>query len=212
MKHKNTKRWGALTRLPVPVLCAAAAAVLWLAWGAGLLLFDTVCGAVGRITPQTVTLSDTALYTLDQLEAVDADTLRSTEGDPKLFLNPGQPVRTVRLVAQYSAEGSEMDLYYHLPGRGYDPNLRLWPTLTAPGEYTYTLPFYAGQGLRLDLCDRIGVEVTITEIRLNEPQPWYSYYVPSLWQLFWLAAGAGLAACTIETCRELFPNRKNKTR
>ena len=201
-----------LRALPTPLVCGAAAVVLWLLCGLGLFVFDTVCFATGRLTPQTVTLQNEALYTLDQLVRVEENILISTEGDSKLFLSPGQPVRTVRLVAQYSRPGSEMDLYYHLPGRGYSQSLRLWPTRTAEDEYRYTVPFFAGQGLRLDLCDRSNIQITVTAIHLNEPQPWYSYFVPTLWQLFWLAAGAGLAACTIELCRDLFPNRKYKTR
>jgi hypothetical protein len=206
------KRLKALLALPTPLLCGIAAAVLWLVCAAGLLLFDTLCYATGRITQQTVTLQDTALYTLDQLEFADAETLVSTEGDSKLFLSPGQPVRRLRLEAHYSVADSEMDLYYHLPGRGYSQKLRVWPTQTGAGEYTYTVPFFAGQGLRLDLCDHSGVRVTAVTIHLNEPLPWYGYFIPTLWQLFWLAAGAGLAACAIELCRELFPNRKYKTR
>lgn len=199
-------------RLPVPLVCGGAALLLWLVCAVGLLVFDTVCYATGRLSPQTITLQNEAVYTLEQLDRVGEDTLVSTEGDSKMFLNPGQPVRTVRLVAQYSRSGSEMDLYYHLPGRGYSRSLRLWPTQTDENEYRYTVPFFAGQGLRLDLCDRSAIEVTVTAIHLNEPQPWYSYFVPSLWQLFWLAAGAGLAGCTIELCRDFFPNRKYKTR
>ena len=38
------------------------------------------------------------------------------------------------------------------------------------------------------LCDRSNIQITVTAIHLNEPQPWYSYFVPTLWQLFWLAA------------------------
>lgn len=206
MKHLLKR----LAALPTPALCLLAAALLWLAGAAALLAFDTLCYATGRYTTQTVTLTDAGLYTLDQLERTGENTLRSTEGDPKLFLNPGQPVRTLRLVAAYSDTESEMDLYYHLPGRGYTQSLRLWPTLTAPDEYTYTLPVYAGQGLRLDLCDHSGVTIQLTAIVLNEPQPWYDYFVPSLWQAFWLAAGAGLAACALDLGRELLPRRAGK--
>jgi len=201
-------------RLPVWAACYAAAAVLWFAFGAFLLGFDTLCYAVGRLRPQTITLSDTTLYTLEQLEYDGQNTLRSTEGDPKLFLTPGQPVRTLRLVAGYDTEGQEKDLYYHLPGGGYNPKLRVWPTKTAADEYVYTVPFYAGQNLRLDLCDQSGVSVQVRAIVLNEPQPWYSYLVPSLWQLLWLTALPGLAACGLQLAGEaaapLF-ERKNKT-
>lgn len=203
-----------LLSLPLPAICLLAAAAVWLVCGAALLTIDTFSYAAGRLHTQTVTLADTELYTLEQLEFAGetGDTLRSTEGDSKLLLSPGQPVRTLRLVAEYSQDGSEMDLYYHLPGQGYSRNLRCWPTRTAVGEYSYTVPFYAGQGLRLDLCDRSNITVKLTAIVLNEPQPWYCYFVPSLWQLFWLGAAAGLAACILSLCKELLPNRNKKTR
>lgn len=207
---KRSMSFRKMPALPLPALCALAAAVLWLLSAVFLLAFDSLCYATGRLTPQTVTLADSELYTLEQLEFLSADTLVSTEGDSKLFLTPGQPVRTLRLVAEYSQDGSEKDLYYHLPGQGYSQKLRLWPTQTAGEEYSYTVPFYAGQNLRLDLCDRSGIEVRVKAIVLNEPQPWYSYFVPSPWQLFWLAAGAGLAACTLALIRDALPKRKRK--
>ncbi|MBQ7859047.1 MAG: hypothetical protein IJ347_02780 [Faecalibacterium sp.] len=191
-----------LPHLPLWAWCYLLAAALWLVYSGAVLAFDTLCYATGRLRPQTVTLNDTALYTLEQLEYDGQSTLISTEGDPKLFLTPGQPVRTLRLVAQYSAEGQEKDLYYHLPGRGYTAALRVWPTLTGPDEYSYTVPFYAGQNLRLDLCDRSGVAITVQAIVLNEPQPIASYFVPSLWQLLWLTALPGLAACGLQLAAE----------
>ena len=214
MNDRRNRAVRRLRTLPLPVLCLLAALALRLICGAGLWAFDAAGYAAGRLHTQTITLADTELYTLHQLEfAGEAGaTLRSTEGDSQLLLSPGQPVRTLRLVAEYSSDGCEMDLYYHLPGRGYSQQLRCWPTRTAAGEYSYTVPFFAGQGLRLDLCDRSNVTVWVKAIVLNEPLPWHYYLVPSPWQLFWLAAGAGLAACMLSLCRELLPNRNKKTR
>ena len=129
--------------------------------------------------------------------------LTSTTGDAQLLLNPGTLVRRLRLVARYEGEASaEKDLYYHLPGFGYTPRLRVWPTAQPDGSWLYTLPRFAGQGLRLDLADTAGVAVELTAIVLNERRPWQEYFIPSAWQLFWLAVLPGLAGCALTLKRE----------
>ena len=122
---------------------------------------------------------------------------------PAPLLNPGTLVRRLRLVARYEGEASaEKDLYYHLPGFGYTSRLRVWPTAQPDGSWLYTLPRFAGQGLRLDLADTAGVAVELTAIVLNERQPWQEYFIPSAWQLFWLAVLPGLAGCALTLKRE----------
>ena len=79
----------------------------------------------------------------------------NTTGDAQLLLNPGTLVRRLRLVARYEGEASaEKDLYYHLPGFGYTSRLRVWPTAQPDGSWLYTLPRFAGQGLRPQQCGR----------------------------------------------------------
>lgn len=58
------------------------------------------------------------------------------------------------------------------------------------------------QGLRLDLADTAGVAVELNAIVLNDRQPWQEYFVPSAWQLFWLAVLPGLAGCALTLKRE----------
>ena len=98
--------------------------------------------------------------------------------------------------------GGEKDLYYHLPGFGYTPLLRVWPASQPDGSWLYTLPRFAGQGLRLDLADSAGVRLELEAIVLNERLPAWRYFVPSVWQLFWLAALPGLAGCAVTLKRE----------
>ena len=76
------------------------------------------------------------------------------------------------------------------------------PTAQPDGSWLYTLPRFAGQGLRLDLADTAGVAVELTAIVLNERLPWQEYFVPSAWQLFWLAVLPGLAGCALTLKRE----------
>lgn len=192
-----TGRFAACKRLPLPAACSLLVILLWLGAALFTAAFDAVSYATGRLRTQTITLADTEYYTLYGLERTGENALLSTDWDAQLMLTPGQPVRTLRLVARYSRDTCEKDLYYHLPGQGYTRRLRVWPTRTGAEEYRYAVPLYAGQNLRLDLCDETGVEVTGLTIVLNEPQPLWRYFLPTPWQLFWLAAAAGLAACAL---------------
>lgn len=177
--------------------------VLLLLSMAGSLALDSLLYAFGVYEQKTVTLADTDQYTLVNMEESSPGVLTSTTGDAQLLLTPGTLVRRLRLVAEYEGDGGEKDLYYHLPGMGYTPRLRVWPTAAHDGEsWVYTLPRIAGQNLRLDLADTAGVTVTVTAIVLNEPQPWTAYFVPGAAQLFWLAVLPGLAGCALTLRRE----------
>ena len=193
--------WAAACHRPFRALYALGACLLALAL-VGNFALDQLLYAAGLLKEKTVTLADTGQYTLVNMENAGG-TLTSTTGDAQLLLQPGTLVRRLRLVARYDSEaGNEKDLYYHLPGFGYTPLLRVWPKARADGSFSYTLPRFAGQGLRLDLADSAGVTVELTAIVLNERLPWQQYFIPSAWQLFWLAALPGLAGCAVTLKRE----------
>ncbi len=177
---------------------------------------DSLAYALGILHEQTITLDDAALYTLVNMERTDAQTLTAVNGDAQLLLQPGQRVRTLRLAAQYPAGLScEMDLYWHLPGGGYTAARRIWPTVCADGAgWNYTLPWLAGQNLRLDLADQGGAAVTLSAVVLNERIPWYRYFIPTGSQLLALAAVPGLLACMAALLRDTaeFFGRKRKER
>lgn len=184
-------------RRPFAALYALGAAGLVL-WMAANLVFDAALSAAGLARPVTITLADTGAYTLVNLEPAGENTLVSVTGDAQLLLQPGTLVRRLRLEADYPAQdGGEKDLYWHLPGFGYAPALRVWPAPDENGDLLYALPPFAGQGLRLDLADTAGVEVRVARIVLNEPLAPWRYFVPTGWQLFWLAAAPGLAGCAL---------------
>lgn len=197
------KHWfSAARQRPFAALYLLGVVVLLLSM-AGSLALDSLLYAFGVYEQKTVTLADTDQYTLVNMEESSPGVLTSTTGDAQLLLTPGTLVRRLRLVAEYEGDGGEKDLYYHLPGMGYTPRLRVWPTAAHDGEsWVYTVPRIAGQNLRLDLADTAGVTVTVTAIVLNEPQPWTAYFVPGAAQLFWLAVLPGLAGCALTLRRE----------
>ena len=200
MKRLKTL-WAAARRRPFRALYALGVCLLALTL-VGNFVLDQLLYAAGVLEETTVTLQNAEQYTLVNMENT-GDGLVSTTGDAQLLLNPGTLVRRLRLVARYEGEASaEKDLYYHLPGFGYTARLRVWPTAREDGSWTYTLPRFAGQGLRLDLADSAGVTVDLTAIVLNERLPWQEYFIPSAWQLFWLAALPGLAGCAVTLKRE----------
>ncbi|WP_418718467.1 hypothetical protein [Candidatus Allofournierella merdipullorum] len=200
MKRLKTL-WATARRRPFRALYALGVCLLALTL-VGNFVLDQLLYAAGVLEETTVTLQNTEQYTLVNMENT-GDGLVSTTGDAQLLLNPGALVRRLRLVARYEGGAvCEKDLYYHLPAFGYTSRLRVWPTAREDGSWTYTLPRFAGQGLRLDLADSAGVTVDLTAIVLNERLPWQEYFIPSAWQLFWLAALPGLAGCAVTLKRE----------
>lgn len=172
--------------------------------GAGILLagmvltfaLDSLLYATGRLRPQTITLADTEYYTLVDLDWDGGETLTARSGDVQLHLQPGQRVRNLRLNAEYDGTASyERDLYWHFPGQGFSPKHRVWPSVGPDGSWDYTVPLLAGQNLRLDLADQSGAEIRIHSLELNRRPPWYTYFIPSLWQLLWLGTVPGLLSC-----------------
>ncbi|HJA26593.1 MAG TPA: hypothetical protein H9795_11095 [Candidatus Fournierella merdigallinarum] len=192
--------WRAACRRPFRALYALGVCLLALAL-AGNFALDQLLYAAGLLKEKTVTPENAGQYVLVNMENT-GDTLVSTTGDAQLLLSPGTLVRRLRLVARYQGDGGEKDLYYHLPGFGYTPLLRVWPASQPDGSWLYTLPRFAGQGLRLDLADSAGVRLELEAIVLNERLPAWRYFVPSAWQLFWLAALPGLAGCAVTLKRE----------
>lgn len=193
--------WATARRRPFRALYALGVCLLALTL-VGNSALDQALYAAGLLEEKTVTLADAGQYTLVNMENAGG-TLTSTTGDAQLLLQPGTLVRRLRLVARYDSEtGNEKDLYYHLPGFGYTPLLRVWPKARADGSVSYTLPRVAGRGLRLDLADTAGVAVELDAIVLNERPAWQQYFIPSAWQLFWLAALPGLAGCAVTLKRE----------
>lgn len=192
--------WRAACRRPFRALYALGVCLLALAL-AGNFALDQLLYAAGLLKEKTVTPENAGQYVLVNMENT-GDTLVSTTGDAQLLLSPGTLVRRLRLVARYQGDGGEKDLYYHLPGFGYTPLLRVWPASQPDGSWLYTLPRFAGQGLRLDLADSAGVRLELEAIVLNERLPARRYFVPSAWQLFWLAALPGLAGCAVTLKRE----------
>ena len=195
------KLWAAARRRPFRALYALGACLLALTL-VGNFALDQLLYAAGLLKEKTVTLENTGQYTLVNMEN-NGGVLTSTTGDAQLLLTPGTLVRRLRLVADYEGDGGEKDLYYHLPGMGYTPRLRVWPTAADDGgSWVYTVPRTAGQNLRLDLADTAGVSLTVTAIVLNERDAWYTYFVPGAAQLFWLAVLPGLAGCALTLRRE----------
>lgn len=193
------------------------ARALYLLGAAGLMLsmlltfaLDTLGYATGILREQTITLADTQRYTCVNLEQTEDGTLTSLTGDAQLLLDTQGRVRSLRLAAQYPrGDASEMDLYWHLPGRGYTAAQRVWPVRCGGNAgWCYTVPWLAGQNLRLDLADQSGVAVQVQAIILNERPAWYRYFIPTLSQLFWLAAVPGLLACAVMLGRELAAARR----
>ena len=194
--------WAAARRHPFRALYALGVVLLVLSM-LGSFALDGVLYTLGVYEQKTVTLADTDQYTLVNMEESAPGVLTSTTGDAQLLLTPGTLVRRLRQVAAYTGDGGEKDLYYHLPGMGYTPRLRVWPTIAPDGEsWTYTLPRTAGQNLRLDLADTAGVSVQVTALVLNERPAWTSCFVPEGWQLFWLAVLPGLAGCLVTLRRD----------
>ncbi len=185
--------------------CYTLAILLFVAGGAISAVWDAVCYQTGRFTTQTITLADSELYVLNDFTLVGDDVLYAQTGDPSILLMPGQQVRRITVILADDSTSAERDLYYHLPGLGYSPFLRVWPTISADTTaYTYELPLITGQNIRLDLCDRSGASVRVVAFIINEPLPLWAYVTPSAWDCFWLCVLPAIAACVLLLCGDAY--------
>lgn len=196
-------------RAALPVLCYAAAALLWLVWGVYARLDD-----IGLRGGQTVLPVET--FTLTDLEKDPdvQDGYRAISGDPQMLWEntDGRKLRTVSYVPEFlGGEPREMCLYYTTrDGEAFSRDKRVFPRVLASGRYVYTLPHGKITALRLDPCspDAKGDPVTVVflsgVIDLNYdptlPHGWQAF-VPDPYTAFCLLLYPALAAALLDWLR-----------
>ncbi len=183
LNSKLTKRFCTLALI---AKCYAVAIIILVFCLLVPFLYDTLAYALGFMWPEEITLTQSEKYALHGLTLTEEQTLLSTSSDAYMIVNANQTVRRVSVVADYNGKNAERDLYYRYKGFGFTPNLRVWPVLSSDAKaYNYNLPLLTAENVRLDLADAAQTEIHLYKIIINEPLAWYSYFVPSVWQLFW---------------------------
>ena len=135
----------------LPLTAYLLALVCWLVLGTAHLASDTAARAQGRLTEETMAVTD---WQLAGLTLADG-TLTTLDGDPQIILEnvDGRVVRTISYTAQFDDEPREVCLYYTTKiGEDYSADRRVFPQSAGSGRYIYTLPRTSLAALRLDPC------------------------------------------------------------
>lgn len=197
----------------LPLTAYLLALVCWLVLGAAHLASDTAARAQGRLTEETMAVTD---WQLAGLTLADG-TLTTLNGDPQIILEnvDGRVVRTISYTAQFDDEPREVCLYYTTKiGEDYSADRRVFPKSAGSGRYIYTLPRTSLAALRLDPCspeENRTVTFTMSDITLNAadtlPAPW-QYFVPGWYQAFCLVLYPALAAAAVSIVGAVVRKRK----
>ena len=197
----------------LPLTAYLLALVCWLVLGTAHLASDTAARAQGRLTEETMAVTD---WQLAGLTLADG-TLTTLDGDPQIILEnvDGRVVRTISYTAQFDDEPREVCLYYTTKiGEDYSADRRVFPKSAGSGRYIYTLPRTSLAALRLDLCspeENRTVTFTMSDITLNAadtlPAPW-QYFVPGWYQAFCLVLYPALAAAAVSIVGAVVRKRK----
>lgn len=197
----------------LPLTAYLLALVCWLVLGAAHLASDTAARAQGRLTEETMAVTD---WQLAGLTLADG-TLTTLDGDPQIILEnvDGRVVRTISYTAQFDDEPREVCLYYTTKiGEDYSADRRVFPKSAGSGRYIYTLPRTSLAALRLDPCspeENRTVTFAMSDITLNAadtlPAPW-QYFVPGWYQAFCLVLYPALAAAAVSIVGAVVRKRK----
>ena len=209
---KTLQKWFS-RRGALPLTAYLLALVCWLVLGAAHLASDTAARAQGRLTEETMAVTD---WQLAGLTLADG-TLTTLDGDPQIILEnvDGRVVRTISYTAQFDDEPREVCLYFTTKiGEDYSADRRVFPKSAGSGRYIYTLPRTSLAALRLDPCspeENRTVTFTMSDITLNAadtlPAPW-QYFVPSWYQAFCLVLYPALAAAAVSIVGAVVRKRK----
>lgn len=198
---KQIRRRGAL-----PLGCYLLAVLLWLLLGVFHLASDGVARATHKLASEDLMLD---AFQMVDLAPAEGGGYVTTSGDPQMILEDvgGRVVRTLSYYAEYlDAPPREICLYYTTAvGQPYSADRRVFPQVTAAGEYVFTLPRTKLAALRLDVCSPdadkpVTVLFQPQAVTLNAaallPGP-LDYFVPSWYQAFCLVLYPALAAAAI---------------
>lgn len=209
---KALQKWFS-RRGALPLTAYLLALVCWLVLGAAHLASDTAARAQGRLTEETMAVTD---WQLAGLTLADG-TLTTLDGDPQIILEnvDGRVVRTISYTAQFDDEPREVCLYFTTKiGEDYSADRRVFPKSAGSGRYIYTLPRTSLAALRLDPCspeENRTVTFTMSDITLNAadtlPAPW-QYFVPGWYQAFCLVLYPALAAAAVSIVGAVVRKRK----
>ncbi len=135
----------------------------------------------------------------------DPDLYLSTDNDPQLIWQGGGYIESVVLYADHYTPPGAVALYYLLPGQtDFSEAQKVYGTVTAKGEYTFTLGGKTVAGLRIDPDSRGGIATKFTGIQLNPAYSVLWYIVPRGGQWLLLLSMPALTAAVIKLLAEVY--------
>ncbi|MFV0413885.1 MAG: hypothetical protein ACK5L3_11590 [Oscillospiraceae bacterium] len=155
--------------------------------------------ANGTFATAQLTLAD---FTLQNDLVLQNGKLVSTGADPQLWLNnPQQKVDTVYIEVQYSLEPRMQTAFYAQPGQQHSIRRAVYAQAKGQGA-EFWLPAFGGQTLRLDLTTVPYNVMSVGQIVINQPRPFYAFFLFSSSEWLAFAVLPALAACLLSILRQ----------
>ena len=214
---KALKNWFS-RRGALPLTAYLLALAVWLVLGAVHFGRDAAARAQGRLTEETMAVTDWQLVGL--VQGADG-TLTTQDGDPQMILEDvsGHVARTLSYTVTFDGDAREMCLYYTTKvGEDYSQDRRAFPQNLGNGQYLYTLPRTSIAALRLDPCspdenktvDLTFAPATLTLTAASTLPAWWQYLVPTWYQTFSLILYPALCASAVSLVRSFFAKKEPK--
>ncbi len=178
------------------VACYVVCLVLALSWHTGQFLVNRILYAGGYFVTTTVQMEE---FTPVQLLMLEDGRWATTGSDPQLILNnESLHVDTVRTDFRYTIEPLMETVFFTAPDNAYNLRQMVYANHTENGS-VYWLPFAGAQSLRIDPDTRAGNVIQVEEIVLNEPRPFWAFYIPSGAEIAVLLFAPAFAAAFLHT-------------
>jgi hypothetical protein len=150
-----------------------------------------------------LSLEMAAAETRDMMRQPDGTFLTSGVDPQFIFRDIDAEVRLVRLLASFSAEPGELELFYTRAGdAGFSAGKRVIGVPQNDGSVLYALPAGAVADLRLDPGTRSANTVAAVSLQLNPRLPAGRYLLPGLRALAGFALWPALALCAFYSILE----------
>ncbi len=155
--------------------CYIVALLLAFLFHTGQFVLNRVLYASGALQATVLQMED---FTPTQLERLDDGRWVTTGSDPSLLLNDANlRVDTVRTQFVFTNEPLIETAFYAQPGEAHSLRQMVYAEESGDGQ-VYFLPARGVQSLRIDPDSSYGNIFEVGEIVLNEPRPFWVFYIP----------------------------------
>lgn len=191
------RKKGKRTALARLVFCYLALLAVWVLYSVGCWGWDSLSGR----PMYPLDLDD---FDLIDMVRIGENTVVTTSSDAQMLLKsvPEECV-SLKYRAEYSNDSGAIEIFYSRGQEDFSIRRRLWPSRVAGDTFVCALPRGTIGRLRLDPTLLAGVTITFSEIVLNAPRSFFSYFAVSRTQVFWFLILPALAASALQWLADL---------